>query len=84
MKKLCQKAGVKYFRYHALRHSGASIMDNNNVPMGAIQKILGHESRTTTEIYLHSLGDTEKKAIETYEQARRNSHTRSHTKRKKD
>jgi site-specific recombinase XerD len=36
-----------------LRHSGASTMDNNNVPIGSIQRIFGHENRTTTEIYLH-------------------------------
>lgn len=28
MKTLWSKAGVKYFRFHALRHSGASIMDD--------------------------------------------------------
>ena len=28
MKTLCKKAGVRYFRYHAIRHSGASGMDN--------------------------------------------------------
>jgi integrase len=49
---LCRKAGVKYFRFHALRHAGASIVDNSNVPIVAIQEILGHENRTTTEIYL--------------------------------
>ena len=75
MKTLCKKAGVKYFRFHALRHSGASIMDNNNVPMGAIQEILGHENRTTTEIYLPSLSGTAQKAMATYEQAKRNSHS---------
>ena len=52
MKTLCEKAGVRYFRYHPIRHSGASTMDNNNVPLGSIQRILGHESRKTTEIYL--------------------------------
>jgi len=55
MKTLCVKAGVQYFRYHALRHAGASLMDNINTPIGTIQKILGHENRRTTEIYLHSL-----------------------------
>jgi len=49
MRTLCRKAGVRYFRFHALRrHSGASVMDNNNVPIGAIQRILGHENRKTT------------------------------------
>jgi integrase len=80
MKTLCAKAGVRYFRFHAMRHSGASIMDCNNVPIAAIQKILGHENRTTTEIYLHGIGDMEKAAIAVYEHARQNSHTDSHTK----
>jgi integrase len=54
-------------------------MDNNNVPIGSIQRILGHENRTTTEIYLHSIGDEEREAIATYEKVRKNSHTESHT-----
>lgn len=80
MTTLCKKAGVVYFRFHALRHAGASMMDNHNVPLGAIQSILGHENRTTTEIYLHNLGSSEKKAITVYESARINfSHTNPHT-----
>lgn len=78
MWKLCDRAGVRYFRFHALRHAGASIMDNNNVPIRAIQKILGHENLSTTEIYLHSVGTAERKAILTYEMARINSHMESH------
>lgn len=70
MKNLCKKAGVKYFRFHPLRHAGASLMDNNCVPIGAIQKILGHENRTTTEIYLHSSKNIERQAMEIYENAR--------------
>jgi integrase len=27
MRSLCQKAGVKYFRFHALRHASASVLD---------------------------------------------------------
>lgn len=80
MKSLCEKAGVKYFRFHPIRHSGASTMDGNNVPFGAIQRILGHENRKTTEIYLHSIGEMEREAIASYERARGNSHTDSHTK----
>jgi len=71
MKSLCEKAGVRYFRFHALRHAGASLMDNINTPIGAIQKILGHENRKTTEIYLHSFDKTEKDAFREYEAARK-------------
>lgn len=67
MKTLYRKAGVKYFRFHAFRHYGASIMDSKNVPIGSIQKILGHEKRTTTEIYLHSIGEAEREAMEIFE-----------------
>lgn len=83
MKKLCSKAGVRYFRYHALRHSGASLMDNAAVPIGAIQRILGHENRKTTEIYLHSIGEAERDAMRAYEHARQNAHTDPHMERKK-
>jgi len=69
MKKLCEKAGVRYFRYHALRHAGASLLDSLNVPAGTIQRILGHENRTTTEIYLHSLGNAEREAMMVFGQA---------------
>jgi len=82
MKTLCQKADVRYFRFHALRHAGASLMDSIGAPTGAIQKILGHENRKTTEIYLHSFNETEKQAIRDYEAARQKSHTNPHTTKK--
>ena len=78
LKVLCRNAGVKRFAFHALRHAGASILDNNNVPLGTIQRILGHENRTTTEIYLHSIGGQEKEAMKIYESATQDSHTLSH------
>ena len=80
MKKLCAKAEVKYFRFHPIRHAGASLMDNQNAPLGSIQRILGHENRSTTEIYLHSVSPDEREAVEAYEAARKKSHTKSHTK----
>lgn len=75
MKSLCKKAGVKYFRFHPIRHLGASILDHENVNIGTIQRILGHENRTTTEIYLHSLGQSEREAMAIFEKVSHDSHT---------
>jgi integrase len=47
--------------------------------MGSIQRILGHENRTTTEIYLHSVGKSEREAMEAFERAREKPHTKPHT-----
>ena len=67
MKTLCCKAGVRYFRFHALRHFGASALDHANVNLGSIQRLLGHESRSTTEMYLHSIGEAEREAMNVLE-----------------
>jgi DNA-binding transcriptional MerR regulator len=59
-----RNAGTKYFRYHAIRHLTASVLDDMGIPIGTIQRILGHQNRKTTEIYLHSIGDAERKAMD--------------------
>ncbi len=64
MKKLCKKAGVRYFRFHPLRHFGASMLENAGVPVRTIQDLLGHENRTTTEIYLHSIKGSDREAMD--------------------
>ena len=52
-------------------------MDNANVSVGSIQRILGHENRKTTEIYLHGLSESERQAMEIYEKVRTFSHHQS-------
>lgn len=44
-------------------------MDNANVPLGTIQRILGHSQRRSTEIYLHTLGEAERQAMAVFERA---------------
>ena len=77
MKTLCKKAGVRYFRFHPIRHAGAPILDHNNVPFGSIQRILGHENRTTTELYLHSIAGSEREAMLILERVEEKSRTNS-------
>lgn len=82
MKSLCRRAGVEHFGYHSLRHAGASLLDSCNVSIGSIQRLLGHENRKTTEIYLHSVGNSERVAMDVFEEARgaflEKSHNESH------
>ncbi len=42
----------KHHGSHALRHSLATNMINNNVPISAISNVLGHSSSKTTNIYI--------------------------------
>jgi integrase len=85
MKTLCKKAGARYFRFHALRHFGASMLDHARVPISSIQRILGHENRSTTEIYLHSIGESEREAMRVFDlEIDEKSHTESHTEKAKD
>lgn len=67
MAKLCAKAGVQYFRYHAPRHPGASFLENLNIPIETIQRILGHENRTTGEICVRIKEGSERLAINALE-----------------
>lgn len=70
MKTLCRKAEVQYFRFHPLKHAGATLMDEVNIPISTIQHILGHESRKTTEIYVHSNNENHTRTMHIFEQAR--------------
>jgi integrase len=55
MKRVCNKAGVKPFGLHAIRHLTASILAQEDVPMVTIQRILRHKQLTTTERYIRGL-----------------------------
>ena len=52
MKGLCKRAGIKPIGFHFM----SSLLDDNpKISTKTIQKILGHASKRTTEIYLHEL-----------------------------
>ena len=52
--KLLEKNGLRHIRFHDLRHSCASLLLANGVPMKQIQEWLGHSDfSTTANVYAH-------------------------------
>jgi len=64
MNKLCSKAGVPNFGFHALRHCAASLTFSvGNIDLKTMQRSLRHQRLSTTEIYLHEVGAGVKEAF---------------------
>ncbi len=56
MKRLCEKAGVKSFGFHGIRHHVASVLaESGQASFTQIQKLLRHKRSTTTDHYLKAL-----------------------------
>ena len=52
--KLLEQNGLRHIRFHDLRHSCASLLLANDVPLKQIQEWLGHSDiSTTANIYSH-------------------------------
>lgn len=58
MGRLCVKAKVQPFGFHALRRYVASVLaDTHKVSAKRIQRILRHKSLSTTERYIQNIND---------------------------
>ena len=67
VKQLVEKAGIhKNVSPHTFRHSFATHLLQNGADLRAIQQMLGHESITTTEVYMHVNRTQLKEVIEAY------------------
>jgi integrase len=55
MDRLCERAGVKPFGFHAIRHKSAAIAFVSK-GLTAAQILMGHTRATTTDIYVRSAG----------------------------
>jgi integrase len=63
-KKLLKAAGLPAIRFHDLRHTAATLMLADSVPLVTVSKILGHSSpAVTANIYAHALDDSKAGAI---------------------
>jgi len=67
IKQLAEKIGLKKsISPHTFRHSFATHLLQNNADLRSIQMMLGHESITTTEIYVHLDKSHLSKIVEKY------------------
>ena len=63
-RKLLKHCGIKGASLHTLRHTFASHLVMNGTDVYTVQKLLGHSSIKTTEIYAHLAPDFLKAAVE--------------------
>lgn len=62
----CRKAKIGTWHPHELRHTAASLMLANGVPLQVVSEILGHASiRITSDVYGHVLAPQRQEAAET-------------------
>jgi site-specific recombinase XerD len=60
----CKTAGLREIGWHALRHTFASHLAMQGVPLGAVQVLLGHSSITITMRYAHLAPATLRSAVD--------------------
>lgn len=66
--KICDKAGIKHFCMHALRHTFATRAIEYGIQPKVLQKILGHASiKTTMDRYVHVTDESLQKAVHLFE-----------------
>ena len=53
IKNACERAGIKDFRFHDLRHTVATRLVEKGVDIRTVQEIMAHSSIVTTQRYMH-------------------------------
>ena len=69
----------KHVTYHTARHTCATLLIHQGVPITTVQKLLGHTSVKTTEIYSEILSNTIVKDLKAVKRKRNVNNFQSHT-----
>ena len=65
LKSILKKLDIEPIKFHALRHTYATRLFENNVPPKTVQALMGHSDISVTmDIYTHVMDDTKIKAVE--------------------
>lgn len=61
------RAGIKGLRFHDLRHSYATWLVSDGVPINVVQRVMGHENASTTlNLYTHTPSDYDSRIRSTF------------------
>lgn len=60
-KNFCEKNNIRHVVPYGLRHTTATILAFNNIPIPNIAQVMGHTNLSTTEIYLHAVDEVNNK-----------------------
>ena len=64
-----EAAGIRSFPPRVMRHTAASWLVQDGVPLYHVQALLGHESFATTQRYAHLAPDAHSKVLESWSSA---------------
>ena len=62
-KKVLTENNIPYKKFHALRHTYATMLLSKGVDLKTLQDLMGHSDITITQLYLHSLPKTKSDAV---------------------
>jgi integrase len=71
----CRRAGISDFRIHDLRHTFASWLVTEGVPLLEVSRLLGHSTVKMTERYAHLAPDSLESAVSLLDQRSHSGHT---------
>lgn len=62
---VCEDTGIGHRRFHATRHTAATLMLNAGVPLEVVSAILGHAGLAiTSDVYARVTADTKRRALD--------------------